>query len=64
LFIINPLSVKIMDNLFSTHPSPEDRIERLQAMAREMGHGPGATATRSRSGSGSVPSVGNGGPWG
>jgi heat shock protein HtpX len=33
LFIINPLHGAGMDNLFSTHPSTENRIARLKAMA-------------------------------
>jgi len=33
LFIINPLHAQTMAGLFSTHPSTEDRIRRLQAMA-------------------------------
>jgi heat shock protein HtpX len=37
LFIINPLSGARMDNLFSTHPATENRIEALMALAREMG---------------------------
>ena len=36
LFIINPLSGERMDSLFSTHPSTENRIAALQAMARQM----------------------------
>lgn len=36
LFIINPLSGERMDNLFSTHPSTENRIAALQQMASEM----------------------------
>ena len=36
MFIINPLSGKRMDNLFSTHPATENRIAALQAMAPEM----------------------------
>ena len=39
LFIINPLSGRGMDNLFSTHPSTENRIAALEKLAREMGHG-------------------------
>ncbi len=35
LFIINPLHGQGMDNLFSTHPSTENRIARLKAMAGE-----------------------------
>ena len=38
LFIINPLSGQRMDNLFSTHPSTENRIRALEAMAA-MGAG-------------------------
>jgi heat shock protein HtpX len=37
LFIVNPLSGHGMDNLFSTHPSTENRIAALQQLAREMG---------------------------
>jgi heat shock protein HtpX len=50
MFIINPLSGQRMDNLFSTHPNPKNRIEALQRMAQEMG----AVARPSSSG----------GPWG
>jgi len=35
LFIINPFSGKGLVRLFSTHPSTEERIARLQALARE-----------------------------
>jgi len=58
LFIVNPLSGARMDNLFSTHPSTENRIAALEAIAREMKTAP-AHAT-------SVPSVGARarGPWG
>jgi heat shock protein HtpX len=37
LFIVNPLSGAGMDNLFSTHPNVENRIARLDEMARQMG---------------------------
>lgn len=37
LFIINPLSGRGMDNLFSTHPSTENRIAALQELADELG---------------------------
>ena len=33
LYIVNPLSGQGMDNLFSTHPSMENRIRRLEAIA-------------------------------
>jgi heat shock protein HtpX len=42
LFIVNPLSGARMDNLFSTHPDVENRIARLNAMARELDQGYGA----------------------
>ncbi|HWM47559.1 MAG TPA: zinc metalloprotease HtpX [Xanthobacteraceae bacterium] len=44
LFIINPLSGARMDNLFSTHPSTENRIVALQELAAEMGRGMSAPA--------------------
>jgi heat shock protein HtpX len=59
LFIINPLHGGTMDNLFSTHPSTENRIAALREMAGEMGSGQGR--------SGSVPSsyaASRRGPWG
>ena len=34
MFIINPLSGGMLKSLLSTHPSTEDRIERLKEMAR------------------------------
>lgn len=34
MFIINPLHALRADKLFATHPATEDRIARLQAMAR------------------------------
>jgi heat shock protein HtpX len=37
LFIVNPLSGAGMDNLFSTHPNPENRIAALQRLAAEWG---------------------------
>jgi len=51
MFIINPLAGLRMDSLFSTHPPTEERISRLQAMAREMGRGGGVSEAE-------------GGPWG
>ena len=48
MFIINPLSGHRMDNLFSTHPSVENRIARLQVRANQ---GPEQQAPRR-------------GPWG
>jgi heat shock protein HtpX len=37
LFIVNPLSGARMDNLFSTHPNVENRVARLEELARAMG---------------------------
>jgi heat shock protein HtpX len=56
LFIINPLSGHRMDNLFSTHPSTENRIAALNELSREMG---GTGGTRS----GYAPQPADG-PWG
>src|SRR4051794_15561526 len=39
LFIINPLTHHGIDNLFSTHPSTENRIAALERLAAEMGRG-------------------------
>jgi heat shock protein HtpX len=74
LFIINPLSGRGMDNLFSTHPSTENRIEALDRLSREMGLGgfDGTSATSGASGPwdnsrGSGPwesGEGPRGPWG
>jgi heat shock protein HtpX len=61
LFIVNPLSGARMDNLFSTHPNVENRVARLQAMARDMGETGAATAQVSDSGPWSVPR--RSGPW-
>jgi heat shock protein HtpX len=38
MFIINPLTGRGVDNWFSTHPSTENRISELEALAREMGN--------------------------
>lgn len=59
LYIDNPLSGGGMASLFSTHPSMEERIARLQAMASAK---PMAAPMSVRRG-GSVPST-NRGPWG
>jgi heat shock protein HtpX len=37
MFIVNPLTGRGLASLFSTHPPMEERITRLEAMAREMG---------------------------
>lgn len=50
LFIINPLAGHGMDNLFTTHPSTENRVARLKAMAQGM--------------DGAAQGVPHRGPWG
>ncbi|MEM7619836.1 MAG: zinc metalloprotease HtpX [Pseudomonadota bacterium] len=60
MFIINPLSGERMDNLFSTHPNANNRIERLVAMSEEWGQAQEPSSQRlSQGSSGSSPS-----PWG
>ncbi len=46
LFIINPLFGGTIDNLFSTHPNTNNRIEALQELAREMNVSGGMTGPR------------------
>jgi heat shock protein HtpX len=68
LFIVNPLSGARMDNLFSTHPNVENRVERLREIAREMGETPAPSVAPASEGfSGpwsSSPSAARRGPWG
>jgi heat shock protein HtpX len=61
MFIINPLSGHGVDNLFTTHPSTENRIAALQQLAAELG-ARGRTANVSR-GPWGRPSASRG-PWG
>jgi heat shock protein HtpX len=58
MFIINPLSGHGIDNLFSTHPSTENRIAELQRLAAELGSRPGAVP------SARAESPPRRGPWG
>jgi len=75
LFIVNPLSGGGMQSLFSTHPSTEQRIERLREIAATMGRTRGWTSLPAEAAprpvspsSGTVPSAGSiprrAGPWG
>ncbi|MEM9262874.1 MAG: zinc metalloprotease HtpX [Pseudomonadota bacterium] len=58
LMIINPLAGGGRDNLFSTHPDTQNRIDRLMTYAREGIADPAVVR------SGSVPNVGRrSGPW-
>lgn len=63
LFIINPLHGERMDNLFSTHPSTENRIAALQEMASEMGRASPANG-REASARPIQPEEASAGPWG
>jgi heat shock protein HtpX len=38
MFIVNPLSGSGLASLFSTHPAMEERIARLEAMAKDMSY--------------------------
>jgi heat shock protein HtpX len=38
MFIVNPLSGSGIAHLFSTHPPMEERIARLEAMAKDMSY--------------------------
>jgi heat shock protein HtpX len=60
LFIINPLSGRGADNLFSTHPNTKNRIAQLMEMARRFGR-PTKSATTSPWGD---PPARKRGPWG
>lgn len=65
LFIVNPLSGRGMDNLFSTHPNMTNRVAALRAMAAQAGMTWDARAQRQDATSGpwgkSPPTKG---PWG
>ena len=63
MFIVNPLSGRGMDNLFSTHPSTENRIAALQQLAHQMGHG-GSAGFERRPGPAGPWSRQPSGPWG
>ncbi|WP_118135429.1 zinc metalloprotease HtpX [Oceanicella sp. SM1341] len=75
LFIVNPLSGKRMDSLFSTHPATENRIAALEQMAAEMGQQgfaprprAAASAPRASAGPSRLPRTGHrgdrsSGPW-
>ena len=41
MFIINPLHVRKMDNLFSTHPNTSNRVKALQELAEVFTQGRG-----------------------
>jgi heat shock protein HtpX len=59
LFIVNPLTGRGMDNLFSTHPATDNRIAALQELARTIGGGHARAAPQAAWGGGRPH-----GPWG
>lgn len=61
LFIVNPLSGRGFDNLFSTHPSTANRIAELRKLPRTGGLVPGGRASVPRV---PQPSGGFRNPWG
>ena len=65
LFIVNPLSGRGHDSLFSTHPDPANRIAALKAQARGQGGGGGVSPAASVAERPSrVPQAGRGrSPW-
>jgi heat shock protein HtpX len=63
MFIINPLSGERMDNLFSTHPSTENRIAALKQIAAEGGATAEPAPETTGPWSGGQPRN-NRGPWG
>ncbi len=74
MFIINPLSGARMDNLFSTHPNTDNRIEALEQMSgpRDMMYSDDEPDSRDASNAGPWSKAGRGsasrkkatGPWG
>jgi heat shock protein HtpX len=70
MFIINPLSGRGFDNMFSTHPNTENRIAALEQMARESGQTDGPRESGPRADTGPWASAASEprrimrGPWG
>jgi heat shock protein HtpX len=63
LFIINPLHMGGVGNLFRTHPATEDRVRRLMAMAGAGTAGPGAGPTARTFATPSAGAARRSGPW-
>jgi heat shock protein HtpX len=64
MFIINPLTGRGVDNLFSTHPNTENRIAQLEALAQEWDHPATSASAGGPWGGSSGRRAGTGGPWG
>ncbi len=65
LFIVNPLTGRGTDSLFTTHPSMENRVARLQEIARDWGQisADGQVVYRDGQG-GQTARIEDGSPWG
>ena len=63
LFIINPLHGQGADNLFSTHPNTQERVDRLLAMDDSMPAQTGAQASAAPVRRSTIPSSSPKGPW-
>jgi heat shock protein HtpX len=64
LFIINPLSGRGADNLFSTHPNTRNRIAQLSEIARRFGRPITSAQQASNTGPWGARSGRQKGPWG
>ncbi|MCC6917635.1 MAG: zinc metalloprotease HtpX [Alphaproteobacteria bacterium] len=64
MFIINPLHLRGIDGLFSTHPRTVDRVLRLRAMAAEMGVSGAPESGFAAAGAGPWGRARSAGPWG
>jgi heat shock protein HtpX len=67
MFIINPLHVRAIDGLFSTHPKTEERVRRLRMMEGQAGLATAPAMPRRTQPAGGAGGGGGGrrrGPWG
>ena len=64
LFIINPLTGRGADNLFSTHPNTGNRVRALMELGAKMGMSTRLPATPVTSAAPSTRDAGPAGPWG
>ncbi len=64
MFIVNPLTGRGMDSLFSTHPDTENRIAQLEQIAMEMGQGASYEEPPAPRGPWGGGHQGGKGPWG
>ena len=64
LFIVNPLTGRGFDSLFSTHPDTANRIAELRRLAQEMAQNGQLGPVAMDSGHGSADDEASHGPWG